>query len=260
MAKIPPRAPARLEIAAVVTGIACFAASIRTGAGAGCFALSILLLMRASQLPLGEVLRRLRPFVVFGGIAVAFGGLGTGEPAWRFGPLTWSREASLSSAIAAVRLIGLGAAAVWINLAVGTGRLTAHLFAASGLLRRFGLDVQPLIAGVAVALRFLPLMQGEAARLRLAWNARGAALLGRGPVSRGVYATGLAVPLLAAALRRAEHLAEAIETRGGQGISMGMGAALPGRSEPAPELARQAALTVGAVWLPWIACMGMGWL
>lgn len=253
-------APGGLEVALVALGAACFAAAIRTAAGAACFALSLILLLGVYRLRVSEVLRRLRPFALFAALAIAFGGLGPGEPALRLGPVAWSIQAAAGAALAAARLMGLGAVAVWVNLAVGSGRLTAHLLsAARRLKRRFGIDLEPLFAGIAVALSFLPLLQKEASRLRLAWEARGAGLLGRGPAGRGAYAAGIAVPLMAAALRRAEQLAEAIETRGGTaGIPAGY--ALPRvEGRPTGGARLRPALGVAAVWLPFIACMGMGW-
>lgn len=251
------QAPDGLEIALVVLGAACFAASIRTLAGAACFLLSLLLLVTFSRLAIGDVLRRLRPFLIFGALAVAFGGMGPGEPTWRLGPLAWSREAGVEAAVAALRLVGLGTVAVWIDLSAGPARLVAHLLSAAGLFRRLGIDLSPLLAGAAVALRFLPLLQVEAVRMRLGWEARGAALLGRGPLARALYARGIAVPLLAATLRRAQHLAEAIETRGGKGIPEGM--SLEGRSGPRKGFTSAAALRVASIWLPWFACWGTGW-
>mgnify|MGYP001363492203 CR=1 FL=1 len=251
--------PGGLEIALVALGAACFAAAIRTAAGAACFGLSVVLLMGVYRLRAAEVLRRLLPFALFAALAVIFGGLGRGEPALRLGPIVWSFEAAAGAAVGAARLVGLGAVAVWINLAVGSGRLTAHLLsAARRLKRRTGIDLEALFAGAAIALSFLPLLQREAGRLRLAWEARGAGLLGRGPVGRGMYAAGIAVPLMAAALRRAEQLADAIETRGtGAGVLAGF--SLPASQEPEGAAGLRPALAVAAVWLPLIACVGMGW-
>jgi biotin transport system permease protein len=72
-------------------------------------------------------------------------------------------------------------------------------------LRRFGVRTERIGFAIMLALRLLPAVAEEAARIREAQKARG----GR------VAAVTLGMPLLVACLRMAERLAEAIDARGG---------------------------------------------
>lgn len=72
-------------------------------------------------------------------------------------------------------------------------------------LRRFGVRTQRIGFAIMLALRLLPAVAEEAARIREAQKARG---------GRVAVAT-LGMPLLVACLRMAERLAEAIDARGG---------------------------------------------
>lgn len=169
----------------------------------------------------GAFWARLRPFFLFGLIAVVFGGLGGDDPAISLGPISWGYAALQRAGIAAVRLIVLGAAVSWMTLYIGTTALLGALWGLSRRVKRVGVDLSPVLIGLAVAIRFLPLLQQEAARLRLAWDVRGADLLGRSPIGRTQYAVGLIVPILAAALRRAETFAVAVDLRTGMDKNSG---------------------------------------
>ncbi len=159
---------------------------------------------------------RLRPFAYFAVIALCFGGLGGDDPVFSLGPLHWSGATLERAGIAAARLMALGAAVGWLTLFMGTSTLLGHVWRLSDRLRKLGIDLSALLVGLAVAVRFLPLLQDEAVRLRWAWEARGAGLLGWTPMGRIRYVTGLIVPILAAALRRAEDFALAVELRSGR--------------------------------------------
>jgi energy-coupling factor transporter transmembrane protein EcfT len=64
-----------------------------------------------------------------------------------------------------------------------------------------------------LALRFVPLVGLEAARLKMAWAARGASPL-RSSWSRVCALRKLLFPLMVSALRRADHVADALAARG----------------------------------------------
>lgn len=158
---------------------------------------------------------RIRPFGYFAVITLLFGGLGGDEIAFRLGPVAWGYDALERATIAALRLVALGGAISWVALAVGTSALVSGLWTLNRKVRRWGWDMSPLLVGTAVALRFLPLLHEEAVALRRAWQARGADLLSRGPLGRVQYTVGLIIPILAAALRRAEAYATAMQLRVG---------------------------------------------
>lgn len=164
-------------------------------------------------MPFRPFWRRLRSFLLFAAVIVVFGGLDPEADLFRAGPVGWSVAALDRSAQAGLRLVYLGAAAAWLDAAGGTARLLGLFAALAERTGRLGLALAPVVQASAVAIRFLPIVEREADRLQAAWKVRGALLFGRGPVGRARYAMGLAVPLLAAAMRRAERLAEAVEAR-----------------------------------------------
>jgi len=156
---------------------------------------------------------RLRPFAFFAVVTILVGGLGPGDTLARLGPLHWGAESVRAAGIAAARLFLIGAAFSWMSLRIGPARIVTAVWAAGGHLKRRGINVDPLLLAFAVAVRFLPLLQDEAVRLRLGWEARGGSLRARGPAGRLTSAVGLVIPLLAAALRRAEDFANAVQVR-----------------------------------------------
>lgn len=176
----------------------------------------------AHPVPLRRLLRRLGPFAVFAALALVFGMFRLGGPAdgaqggdavLVLGPLYVGRAALHRASLAACRLLYVGVWASWLGLAVGTARLLGALHHAGRWIERLGIDVTAVLLALGVAIRFLPLVQHEARLRQRAWEARGATLLARGVVGRMRYAALLSVPLMAASLRRAEALAEAIEAR-----------------------------------------------
>lgn len=168
---------------------------------------------------------RLIPFFVFAVITYVFGAMGAeekemvqtaldGHGMGRSGQSATGAWAGQSvAALAAVRLLLLGVTASWMGLYVGAARMIAFLASVGRAVRRIGVDLTVPLVAMGVAIRFLPLLQEEARRLQTAWQARGAGLSAQGLIGRVRYGTAIAVPLMAAALRRAEALAEAIDVR-----------------------------------------------
>ena len=70
---------------------------------------------------------------------------------------------------------------------------------------------------VTIALRFIPTLQEEAARITRAQAARGASFGEGGPVRRARSLLPVFLPLVIGAFRRADELAEAMESRGYRG-------------------------------------------
>lgn len=201
--------------AAIGWTIAGMAATIALMEGWGDVAVAIIaylvIVLWARPVRLRALLLRLVPFVVFAGMALAFGVLGIDRGAIATGD---GRLQALSGpALAGVRLLLVGVAASWLGLYVGAARMLAFLASLGRATRRLGVDLTVPLLAMGVAIRFLPLLQEEARRLQAAWQARGAGLPARGIAGRIRYGAAVAVPLMAAALRRAEALAEAIEVR-----------------------------------------------
>lgn len=241
------------EIPGVLCGMAGTILSIEHWSDAALATLSFaLVVFWAYPVRSRALLARLVPFLIFAGITFAFGSLGEGTSLT--GRSGGTGEAAVSRAgLAAARMILIGVASGWLGLYVGTTRMISLLAGLGKVGRRFGLDLSVPMLAMGVAIRFLPLVEEEARRLQMAWEARGAGLARRGLLRRIRYGSALTVPLMAAALRRAEALADAIEVRlGGSSLQGGdlwrtREGAESGRHREGPGLRRWIGLT--AAWL-----------
>lgn len=121
-----------------------------------------------------------------------------------------------SGAFVAARLLLGVAAASWAGFGVPAMDLTQAVRALLWPLRRVGAPVGGLTVALIVAIRFFPILRDEAARIRLAQQARGGEL-GKGVWRRVQGSMRRAVPLLVAAIRRSERLGEALAVRGYRG-------------------------------------------
>jgi energy-coupling factor transporter transmembrane protein EcfT len=146
----------------------------------------------------------------------------SGAPRLVLGPLSLTAEGFAAGGERALRLLGL----------FGLARLVRHLLSAADLADAVEWAVAPIERAIpraagfglalGLALRFLPEIEGEAARVRLAQRARPArpAL----PASRAPWSRFAArriaslepffLPLLAGAVRRAEEVARTLDARG----------------------------------------------
>ena len=84
-------------------------------------------------------------------------------------------------------------------------------------LKKLRLPVHEVAMMMSIALRFVPTLADEAARILKAQAARGADFTEGGPVKRARAMLPVLVPLTVGAFRRADELAEAMESRGYNG-------------------------------------------
>lgn len=100
-----------------------------------------------------------------------------------------------------------------------SARTTSSIDMADGILRiikplrKIGVPVADISMMIFVALRFIPLLGEEIRTIKMSQISRGMST-GRGPISRVKSVMPIIVPLMLGALRRAESLALAIESRG----------------------------------------------
>jgi len=100
-----------------------------------------------------------------------------------------------------------------------SARTTTSIEMADGIMRlikpfrKIGVPVGDISMMIFVALRFIPLLREEAGMIRLAQISRGMTM-GRGLFGRIRSSIPIIVPLMLGALRRAESLALAVESRG----------------------------------------------
>ncbi|MGQ9368241.1 energy-coupling factor transporter transmembrane component T family protein [Azospirillum sp. ST 5-10] len=150
-----------------------------------------LALLAAARLPVGTVLRQLRPvfaiMVVFFGAQALLAGLG------------W-----LEGLAAAGRFAVLVMLATAVTLTTRVGDMVALFERVFAVLRPLGVDPEKLALMLALTIRLVPLLVEQVREIRMAQRARG--------VERSVLA--LFVPLTVKVMGLADALTEALEARG----------------------------------------------
>lgn len=186
-------------------------------AGYGLLAVSLLGVIVLSQVPLGFVLRGLRPIVFLLILTVIlnvfFSGMQGGHVLFRWGPLVATREAVLRAVFIGYRLIALVVATSLLTFTTSPVELTDGLERLMRPFRRVGLPAHELAMMMTIALRFIPTLLEETEKIIKAQMARGADFQ-RGNVLRRARAlVPVLVPLFVSAFRRADELALAMEAR-----------------------------------------------
>jgi len=182
----------------------------------------VALLIALSRVPVGMVLKNLRPFLWLFFFTIALHALLTpGATLWR---LPWldrpvTVEGVQLGLFFSLRLAAVVLIASLLTLTTTPMELTDGLESLLSPLRRFGFPAHELAMMVSIALRFIPVLVEEAERLHKAQLARGADF-GGNPLRRVRNLLPLLVPLFLSAFARADRLALAMESRcyrGGEG-------------------------------------------
>lgn len=173
----------------------------------------------ASRVPARTFLRLLRPVAFILAFTVLFQMLfvegGRTLLEWRF--IAVHEEGLRLGLFVALRVLLLVFAA---GLLAAT---TASLALADGLedllspLKRLRFPVHEVAMMVTIALRFIPTLHEEAGRVMKAQAARGADFTGGSLLRRGWALVPVLVPVTVGVFRRADELAEAMESRGYKG-------------------------------------------
>ena len=192
------------------------AAFVADGALAlGAVSLACLLALAATGGTVQSVRKTLKPFVWLMGFVFLFNALFTAsaQPLVTAGPISISAGGIAFGAISVLRFVlvllgtsGLMATTSPTELADAVARLL-------GPLQQLELNIDGLVLGISLTLRFLPVLSDELDRIMSAQRARGAQFDQRNPLKRAQAFVPVIVPLLASALRRAETLALAIQNR-----------------------------------------------
>lgn len=182
-----------------------------------------ILAILAARLPIRFVLRGLRPVVFLLLITVILNFFLTpGEPLWKIGPLTATREGVRQGLLMGYRLLLLIVTASLLTLTTSPISLTDGLERLLRPFQRFGVPAHELAMMMTIALRFIPTLTDEADRILKAQMARGADFGSGNVLNRAKALIPLLVPLFVSAFRRADELATAMESRcyrGGEGRS-----------------------------------------
>jgi energy-coupling factor transport system permease protein len=186
----------------------------------GLFTLSVVLM---SKLPLGQLVKSLRPVIVIIVLTVVLHFFMTpGEPLYTIGPLTISAQGFRFGLLMATRLFLLVLTSSLLTLTMSPIDLTDGLEHLLNPFRRVGVPAHELAMMITIALRFIPTLVEEADKIMKAQMARGADFETGNLLQRARAMIPLLVPLFVSAFRRADELALAMEARcyrGGEGRS-----------------------------------------
>ncbi len=186
----------------------------------GGFALLTLFLLGVvliAQIPLGYVLRGLRPVVFLLLLTVIlnifFSGIQGGTLLVRLGPLVVTRENLIRGAFIGYRLIALVVVTSLLTFTTSPVALTDGIERLLRPFRRIGVPAHELAMMMTIALRFIPTLLEETEKIMKAQMARGADFQSGGPLRRARALIPILVPLFVSAFRRADELALAMEAR-----------------------------------------------
>ena len=177
----------------------------------GLLALYLLFVIRTSEIPLGMVLRGLKPLRFILIITFVINLFFTpGESLWSYGFLKISQEGVQQAVFMAIRLVLLVVGTSLLTLTTSPIELTDGLEKLLSPLKAVGLPAHELAMMMTIALRFIPTLIDETDKIMKAQMARGADFESGNVLSR---AKNLVPLLVVNALRRAEELANAMESR-----------------------------------------------
>src|SRR5256712_4919627 len=222
----------RSKIAAVtVLTVAVFV--VRDFSGYGLLTLFLLGVVLASQIPLGYLLRGLRPvlFLLLMTLVlnVFFSGIQGGTVLFQLGPVVATREAVLRAVFIGYRLVALVLVTSLLTFTTSPVQLTDGIERILRPFRRLGVPAHELAIKLTNVLRFCPTLLEETEKIMKAQMARGAEFEHGNILRRARALVPVLVPLFVSAFRRADELALAMEAR----CYCGGGA--PGRDEGIPH-------------------------
>ena len=218
--RLDPRAKILLSIVYIVTiflakNVFAFAA----------LALSAILLILFSKIPVGTILRGLKPIffiLIFTAIINVFLTVGEGETPllyWQV-PVPWNWHITiypsgvLRAVFTALRVVVLIiATSVLLTYTTSPITLTDAIESLLGPLKRLRVPVHDIAMIITIALRFIPTLIEETDKIINAQKARGADFESGSLLRRAKALVPVLVPLFVSAFKRADDLAVAMECR-----------------------------------------------
>ena len=185
-------------------------------------AVTILLLIgiHFSNIPVTLILKSLRPillFIILTGLLNAF--MIPGEILWQWGIFKITEEGIYQGIWMAWRLILLMLSASLLTLSTTPISFTDGLESLMKPLNMVKVPVHELAMMISIALRFIPTLMEEGERIIQAQMARGMDFKRGSFKDRIMNILPLLVPFFLSAMKRADELAEAMESRGYHGGS-----------------------------------------
>jgi energy-coupling factor transport system permease protein len=180
---------------------------------------AVVLLVAASRVPPGTFLGFLRPVALIVALTVLFQVFFSREGQTLF---EWAflevHEGGISTGLfLALRILLLVSTAGLLTATTAPVALADGIEDLLSPLKRLRFPAHELAMMVTIALRFIPTLHEEAQKIMRAQAARGADFSEGGPMRRARALLPVLVPLTIGAFRRADELAEAMESRGYRG-------------------------------------------
>ena len=136
-----------------------------------------------------------------------------GEVLWEWQFIKITYEGLLKALFMAMRLIYLIVGSSMLTYTTSPGELTEGIASLFGWLKVFKVPVDDFAMMMSLALRFIPILLGEANRIMDAQSARGADIEKGGLIKKMRSLVSIIVPLFVAATKRAYDLGLAMEAR-----------------------------------------------
>lgn len=183
--------------------------------------LFLAVVIRMSKVPVKFIVRGLKAVAV---ILIFSVGINMffipGEPLIEIGVFSISREGMRTAVYLGSRLIMLVLGTSLLTFTTTPNELTDGLDKSLGFLNKIKIPVHEIAMMMSIALRFIPILTEELDKIMKAQTARGIDFESGGLLKRMKSMVPIIVPLFVAAVRRANDLALAMESRcyhGGQG-------------------------------------------
>jgi len=188
-------------------------------AGLALVAATVMALVAASHVPPVTFLRTLRPVAFIVVLTVLFQILFSreGETLFAWGILEVHAGGLRLGLFLGIRILLLVSAAALLTATTAPLALSDGLEDLLSPLKKLRFPAHEVAMMMSIALRFIPTLQEETQKITKAQAARGADFSEGGPLSRVRATIPILIPLTVGAFRRADDLAEAMESRGYRG-------------------------------------------
>ncbi|HXF81402.1 MAG TPA: energy-coupling factor transporter transmembrane component T [bacterium] len=191
--------------------------TIRDFVGYGLLTVFLFVVIALGRIPLGFLLRSLRPIIFLLLLTVIlntfFSGVREGAVIIQVRGVVVYREAVLRALFIGCRLILLVAVTSLLTFTTSPVALTDGIERLLRPFRRVGVPAHELAMMMTIALRFIPTLLEETEKIMKAQMARGAEFDRGGALQRARALVPVLVPLFVSAFRRADELALAMEAR-----------------------------------------------
>ncbi|HOO97239.1 MAG TPA: energy-coupling factor transporter transmembrane component T [Caldisericia bacterium] len=174
----------------------------------------VLLVSFVAKVPFVHLLRGLRPILFLIVLTVLIQLFVTqGEPLIEFWGLSITKEGLIYSGKIILRLITLVSVSIILTFATSPLELTFALESFMKPFKVIGFPASEVALMMSIALRFIPTLLSEADKIVKAQSSRGADFTSGGLIARAKAFVPVLIPLFVSAFRRAEELAQAMESR-----------------------------------------------